>query len=131
MKSRRIKSKSFSRMKHHHPRSHSLHNEHRTKHFSREFFHFPFSFVFCLLYLLSRNVSLVFCHRFRYCYWLRLCFTSFQPHPKRLPFIVSFHSTNIHTNIFQSSQTRYTKVISHLLLLLLLLALLLLLLRGI
>lgn len=110
---RRIKSKSFSRIKHH--------NE-RTKHFFPRVF--PFSFVFCLLYLLSRNVSPVFClPSLRYCYWLQLfsCFSfsvfCFSP-PARFVFVsflspsprphlalISFHSTNIHTNIFQSSNS--------------------------
>lgn len=121
-KKKRIKSKSF-RIKRHHPFFLNPHNTKRTKrNFSREFFHFPFSFVFCLLYLLSRNVSLAFCHRFVIVTGFnfppssphRLCFISFlPPSPSFCKTVYTSHFIQqTFTQKYFNPQTRYTKVIS-------------------
>lgn len=121
MKKERIKSKSF-RIKRHHPFLLNPHNTKRTKrNFSREFFHFPFSFVFCLLYLLSRNVSLAFYHRFVIVTGFnfppfsshRLCFISFLPPSSSFWTVYTSHFIQqTFTQIYFNPQTRYTKVIS-------------------
>lgn len=80
----------------------------------------PFSFVFCLLYLLSRNV---FC--FRYCYWLQLfsslCRVSVLSFPRAIsslfhsflppspPVYTSHFILQTSTQIYFNPQTRYTK----------------------
>lgn len=130
----RIKSKSFEKDK---ASSAIITPNERSSH-PREFF--PFSFVFCLLYLLSRNVSLAsllllasnfFFFSSPSSSYVVVVFIFSIPSFSSLflfsllvlgPILisrsdsrihVSFHSSaNIHTNIFQSSTTRYTKVIS-------------------
>lgn len=101
---------------------------------------FPFSFVSCLfaLFIIENCFSRWFlrCHRsvivtgfklFTFSFIPRLVFvlssipstTQLAPIPVPNGIHVSFHPANIHTNIFQSPTTRYTKVIPPVLLLVL------------
>ena len=120
---RRIKSKS-SRMNRH--RILTKPKLSKAGSFTREFYHFHLSFV-CFIYYREMFLSSCFllqlcCHcfvivtGFNFPPSSRLCFTSFywlllhpppQPAPARFRNCVhvSFHSTNIHTNIFQSSNS--------------------------